>query len=215
MERISLSKSVRSFGLMAILSVTIATSLQQPIQAQSKGNKVPTTTDGTCAPLPQGVVYQEFRGITLSQKQKNAYRKLEAKIQKRFNVINGNAKQVVPSGAPVNIDFKPGTSDEKATEIADASLKMVQDKLSTAQQLELLTKKYGRYAKFYLAKSTIYTPEQIANGQQFGLDLEAQTKAILTPDQQKIYEANLAIQRKLQACVEPSPFARIISPRPY
>jgi hypothetical protein len=200
---------------MAMLSILVTTKLQQPIQAQSQGTKVPTTTDGTCAPSPQSIVYQEFGGITLSQKQKQAYRKLEAKIQQRFKVITGNEKQVVPPGAPVNIDFKPGTSDKKATEIADASLKMIQDKLSTAQQLELLTKQYGRYAKFYLAKSTIYTPKQIADGQQFGLDLEAQTRAILTPEQQKIYEANLAIQRQLQACVEPTPFARIMSPRPY
>jgi hypothetical protein len=213
MKRISLSKSVRTFGVMAILSVTIATSLQQPIQAQSKGNKVPTTADGTCQPLPQGTYYQEFGGITFSENQKEAYRKIEANIRKRYEAIK---PQLLPiTGAGLSIEYRPGIGDKKALEIEAASAEMVRKKLPITQQMEQLTKKYGRFAKFSVMEGEIYTQKQIAEGQQTGLDFEAQTMAILTPEQRRVYAANLAIQRRIQACVDPTPFARIMSPLPY
>jgi hypothetical protein len=209
MKRTSLSKSVRTFGLMAMLSVLVATTLQQPVQAQSKGNKVPTTADGTCQPLPQGTFYQEFGGITFSETQKEAYRKIEANIRKRYEAIK---LQSLPM---VSIEYKPGISNKKTVEIEAASVEMARKNLSITQQMKQLTKKHGKYARFSVVEGEGYTPKQIAEGQQIGLDFEAQTMTILTPEQQKVYEANLVVQRKVQACVEPTPFARIISPLPY
>jgi hypothetical protein len=205
MKRISLSKSVRTIGVMAILSATIAASLQQPIQAQSKGNKVPTTTDGTCAPLPKGVFYQEFGGITFSPAQKAAYRGIEAQIRKRYKTI----------GADFSTEYKRGVSEEKKAEIVDGSIALERDNLSSAEQVKILNRKYGQYARFSVNRSIIFTQKKIVEGQQIGLDFEAQTMAILTPEQKKVYTANLAIQRRIQACVDPTPWARIISPLPY
>jgi hypothetical protein len=205
MQRISLSKSVRTFGLMSILSVMVATTLQQPVQAQSKGNKVPTTTDGTCAPLPKGVFYQEFGGITFSPAQKAAYRGIEAQIRTRYKTI----------GADFSTEYKPGVSEEKKAEIVDASITLERDNLSSAEQVKILNRKYGQYARFSVNRSMIFTQKKIVEGQQIGLDFEAQTMAILTPEQKKVYAANLAIQRRIQACVDPTPWARIISPLPY
>ncbi len=205
MEITSLSKSFRTFGLITLLFVMVATSLQQPIQAQSKGNKVPTTTDGTCAPLPKGVFYQEFGGITFSSAQKEAYRKIEAQIRKRYKTI----------GADFYTEYKPGVSEKKKAEIVDTSITLERDNLSSAKQVKFLNRKYGQYARFSVKKSMTFTKKKIVEGQQIGLDFEAQTMAILTPEQKKVYAANLAIQRRIQACVDPTPFARIISPLPY
>jgi hypothetical protein len=158
MKRISLSKSVRTFGVMAIVSITIATSLQQPIQAQSKGNRIPTTEDGTCKPLPEGTYYKEYGGITFSSEQKAAYQKSMAKVKKRFATLNAAMK-----------------------------------------------------------KRNNYYPNagHIAAGQQIGLDFEAEMISVFTPQQQKTYRANLAIQRQIQACVPPTPWAKIMSPDPF
>jgi hypothetical protein len=209
MKRTSLSKSVRTIGLIAMLSVMVATTLQQPVQAQSKENKVPTTTDGTCQPLPQGTLYQEFGGIIFSETQKEAYRKIEANIRKRYEAIQ---PQLLPM---VSIEYKPGLDNKKAVEIEAATVEIARKNLSITQQMKQLTKKYGKYARFSATEGEGYTPKQIVEGQQIGLDFEAQTMTILTPEQQKVYQANLAIQRKIQACVEPTPFSRIISPLPY
>jgi hypothetical protein len=213
MKLTSLSKSIRTIGLMAMLSAVVATSLQQPVQAQT----VAKDKNGVCTTLPEGVFYQEFGGITFSPAQKAAYRKIEAKINRRYKVISDNTKLVVIPDGGLSVEFKPGIGDKKANEINDASLKMVQDGLSTAQQIKLLTQKYGKYAIFSFPKAAVYTPEQIAEGKRIGRDFEAQTMAILTPNQQKIYKVNLALQQRIQACVEPDniPFDRIISPLPY
>jgi hypothetical protein len=190
----------------------VATALQQPIQAQTIGKD----DNGVCAPLPQGVYYQEFSGIKFSPAQKAAYRKIEAKINKRYKVISDNTKEVVVPGGGLAIYFKEGIGDRKATEISDVSLKMSRDNLSTDKQIKLLTKKYGKYGIFSPTTSLVYTPEQIALGHKIGRDFEAQTMAILTPEQQKIYQVNLTLQRRIQACsLPPQPFDRIISPLPY
>jgi hypothetical protein len=202
----------RSIGSIAMLSIAIATALQQPIQAQTIGKD----DNGVCAPLPQGVYYQEFGGIKFSPAQKAAYRKIEAKINKRYKVISDNTKEVVVPGGGLAIYFKEGIGDRKATEISDVSLKMSRDNLSTDKQIKLLTKKYGKYGIFSPTTSLVYTPEQIALGHKIGRDFEAQTMAILTPEQQKIYQVNLTLQRRIQACsLPPQPFDRIISPLPY
>jgi hypothetical protein len=158
MKRASLSKSVGTFGLMAMLSAVLATMLQQPIQAQSKGNKVPTTADGTCAPLPGGIYYKEFGGITFSSEQKAAYQKSMAKVKKRFAALNAAIEKI-----------------------------------------------------------NMYSPNagQIAAGQQIGLDFEAEMMSVFTPEQRKMYRSNLAIQRQIQACVPPTPWAKIMSPEPF
>ncbi len=214
MKRASLSKSARTFGLMTMLSVIVATSLQQPVQAQT--GVIAKDDKGACVPLPNGTYYQEFGGIKFSPNQKVAYRKIEAKVNKRYKVISDNTKEVVMPGAGLASYPKPGTTDRKMNEIGDASTKMIRDNLSTASQVELLTKQYGKYAIFEIAKSSVYTPKQIAEGQKIGRDFEAQTMSILTPEQQKIYQVNLALQQRIQACSLPAqPFDRILSPLPY
>jgi hypothetical protein len=212
MNRISLSKSFRTFGLMAMIAALVTTTLQQPVQAQM----IAKDQNGVCAPLPEGVFYQEFGGITFSSAQKTAYRKIEAKINKRYKVISDNTKLVdVPDG-PLSVQLRPGVPTEKADEINVTTVKTLNDGLSRVQQVKLLTQMYGKYAIFSIAKATVYTPEQIAEGRRIGRDFEAQTMAILTPEQQKIYKVNLALQQRVQACgASDTPFDRIISPLPY
>jgi hypothetical protein len=94
MKRNSLSKSVRTIGLMALLSVTISNTLQQPVQAQTgvlaqgdNGTCVSLSDGSSYYSLPKGVYYQEFGGITFSPEQKAEYRRIEAKINARYEAI--------------------------------------------------------------------------------------------------------------------------------
>ena len=202
MKLTSLSKSVRTIGLMAMLSVVAATTLQQSAQAQF--GILAKDANGVCV-IVNNLYYQEFGGITFSSEQEAAHRKLYAKLRKSYEAI-------VPE--MLDIQFKKGIGDKKISEINKASIKL--GNISTYTKIELLTKQYGKFAKFSFASSSIYTPEQIAQGKQAGLDLEAETMKILTPEQQKIYSANLAVQRRIQGCGgDNNPFDRIISPLPY
>jgi hypothetical protein len=216
MKRTSFSKSVRTIGLMAILSVIVATTLQQPIQAQSKGNRIPTTEDGTCKPLPQGVFYQEFGGIKFSSKQKAAYRKSMAKVKERFKVINAATKEIDDPTQSVIRIVPIGKTRPEFAAANDMYVDLLRKKVPTAKIIELINEKYGKYVKAGIAKVVApYTQEVIAAGQQIGLDFEAEMMSVFTPEQQKIYAANLAVQRLIQACVDPTPFAKIMSPLPF
>jgi hypothetical protein len=84
MERTSLSKSVRTIGLMAMLSILVATTLQQPIQAQSK---VLTQGNTACVPLPTGITFFELQGIEFSPKQKAEYKKILDKMNIRSEAL--------------------------------------------------------------------------------------------------------------------------------
>jgi hypothetical protein len=218
MKRTSLSKSIRAFGLMAMLSVMVATTLQQPVQAQSKGNKVPTTTDGTCAPLPKGVFYQEFGGIKFSSTQKAAYRNSLAKMGKRFKPIN-DAIPVADSPDENVLSFKSvgKLNEQKFAEANAAYTALLMAQVPGNKIIEVINSLHGKYANVSRLKtpSREFTQEEIAEGQQIGLDFEAEMMSVFTPKQQKIYKANLAIQRQIQACTPPSPYAKIISPRPF
>jgi hypothetical protein len=161
MKLTSLSKSVKSIGLVTLLSVMVSTTAQQSTQAQDipPGFGV-LALDNNGACVPQKLFYQEFKGITFSPEQKAAYRVIEGRLRATYEALSANIK-TAPNGA------------------------------------------------------MLWTPEQLAEGQQAGRDLEAQTMALLTPEQRPIYQANLALQRRIQACSEPIPFDRIMSSLPY
>ena len=219
MKLTSLSKSVRSIGLMTLLSATIGTTLQQPVQAQEAPpnfSVLAKDKNGVCSPLPQGVFYQEFGGITFSPEQKAAYRKFDAEARKRYKPIIDNPKKVIDPDGPVGIEFRPGIGDKKAFEIVDALDVLIRRKLSTAQQVEALTKSYGQYAIFSPPEGISYSPKQISEGKRITRNWEAQTMAILTPKQQKIYKANLALQDRIMDCgIRDQPIDRLLSPAPY
>lgn len=218
MKLTSLSKSFRAAGLMSLLSVMVATTLQPPVQAQSKGNKVPTTTDGTCAPLPQGVFYQEFGGIKFSSKQKAAFRKSMAKVQTRIKPIN-DAIPSADSPDESNLSFRSvgKLNKQKFAEADAAYTALLFAGVPGNKIIEVINKLHGKYANVSRLKtpSREFTQKEIAEGQQIGLDFEAEIMSVFTPEQQKIYRANLAIQRQIQACVPPTPYAKIISPLPF
>lgn len=218
MQLTYLFKSFRTINLMVALSVVVATTLQQPVQAQSKGNKIPTTTDGTCAPLPQGVFYQEFGGIKFSSKQKAAFRKSLAKVQTRFKPIN-DAIPVADSPNENNLSFKSvgKLNKQKFAEADAAYTALLLAGVPGNKITEVINKLHGKYANVSRLKtpSREFTQKEIAEGQQIGLDSEAEMMSVFTPEQQKIYRANLAIQRQIQACVPPTPYGKIMSPLPF
>jgi hypothetical protein len=208
MKRTSLSKSFRTFSLMAMLSVMAATTLQQPVQAQSKGGKTPAKDATACITLPANTFFNEFEGMTFSREQDEAYQKIRAARNKKFTALSKTFREVDSPDGRFSYAPKPGTSDQKMEEISKADIALLQAGEPDAERRKLLTKRYGKYAKFTTATDLApFTPEQIATGQKTWRDFEAQTMVILTPEQQKTYRAQLVVLRGLEACSKPSPFS--------
>jgi hypothetical protein len=207
MKRTSLSKSFRTIGLMAMLSVTIATTLQQPIQAQSKGDKIPTKDATACITLPEGkTFFNEFEGMTFSRKQDKAYLKIQADRNKKSLALSET--YVYEDGSEDGVfsnEYKPGIGDKKIKEIRATQDALYRKGFPNGKVRKLLTEKYSKYATFPLGKVLNFTPKQIATGKKIWRDFEAQVMAILTPEQQKIYQAKLVTILGLEACTPDDP----------
>lgn len=176
--------------------------MQQNVQAQNKASTQPATA---CAPLPQGKFFNEFEGLMFSREQDKAYQKIQAARNKRFAALSKTYREVESPDGGFIIVYKPGTGDKKMNEIVNAEQSLLRARVPNAQVRRLLTQRYGRYAEFPRAKNLVFTPEQIATGQKVWRDFEAQVIAILTPEQQKTYQANLVVLRGIEACDKPSP----------
>jgi hypothetical protein len=195
--RATLAGKIRANSLMAMLSIVVATTLQQPVPAQA-----PTETATACITLPEGkTFFNEFEGMTFSREQDKAYQKIRADRNQRFLALSKTYvyEDGTEDGA-FGIAYKPGIGDKKIKEIRAAQDALYRRGFLNGKVRRLLTKKYSKYATFTLGQVLNYMPKQIATGKKIWRDFEAQTMAILTPEQQKIYQAKLVIILGLEAC---------------
>jgi hypothetical protein len=197
MKLTSLSKSVRTIGLMAILSVLVATTLQQPIQAQSKALTKAATA---CVPLPAGGFFFELKGIEFSPKQQAQYKKILAEMNVRSEALSKRLRRVMSKGYLVT--EYPGTIDDRIRKEIEAAASdaTAADGIVNRKKVKELNKKYAQYAKFYIEPKIVFTQAQITERNKINSELEEQTLSILTPEQQKVFRANLVIKRGLEAC---------------
>jgi uncharacterized surface protein with fasciclin (FAS1) repeats len=94
MKRTSLSKSVRTISLMAMLSAVVATTLQQTIQAQTP-SAINPALKVTCVPVAEGEIVYGFNGIKLSPQQLAAYDRLEKSFGKKIGDFSDNEVRTV------------------------------------------------------------------------------------------------------------------------
>jgi hypothetical protein len=197
MKRTSLSKSVRSFGLMGMLSVLVATTLQQPVQAQSSTQiKAPAS----CNLKLKNGFFVEFQGIKFTPKQEAAYKRISAKMGKEAEEQMKNVATEPNPDAPIRVITNEGIGDKKYREILDAVETLMRAKVSTKEQIRLMTERYSQYATFSQQSRLRFTPEQISAKEKMNRDFEAQMISIFTPQQQRVYRANLVIKRQIEAC---------------
>ncbi|MBE9012399.1 hypothetical protein IQ250_19560 [Pseudanabaenaceae cyanobacterium LEGE 13415] len=195
-----LTKSLRTLGLMAMLTVIVGTSVQQSVQAQTRSqNRTQPQAPVRCV-QPKNFFF-ELQGIKFTPRQEAAYRRITAQGKKEANEFMKNVRTEVDPNAPIDqIVYKQGITEKIVQEIRDAQAAMTRTKVPPREQLKLLTEKFGQYAEFYQTPRLRFTPEQIAAREKRTRDREAQVMAILTPQQQKVYRSNLVIKRQIEAC---------------
>jgi hypothetical protein len=194
-----LSKVLRTLSLMVMLSVVVDMIVQQPVQAAPQ-TKDKTEAGTACVPLPEGGFFYELQGITFTPEQAAAYDKLSAKLSAReAERAKGLRTEEIP-GAPLDIEMKDGSPEGIGEEIIKAQDAMIRRNVFVNEQLKLLTQKYGQYAIFYKPRTTVFTPEQLASQDKDMRADEAEMMATLTPQQQKVYQANLVRRGQLEAC---------------
>ncbi|KAM3100612.1 hypothetical protein ACKFKF_11325 [Phormidesmis sp. 146-12] len=207
MKRALWSKSLRTLSLMTMLSVVVGSIVQQSAQAQ---NRTQPKASVDCNPQFRNGFFYDFQDIKFTPKQEATYRKIQAKGKKEAMEFMKNVQTEPMPDSPVDFAMK-GVSDKDEPEITAARDKIGREiinaqtalrrgNLPPKEQLRVLTEKYGQYATFFQASRLRFTPEQIADREKRQRDFEAQMMSIFTPQQQKVYRANLVIKRQIEAC---------------
>jgi Spy/CpxP family protein refolding chaperone len=197
MKLTSLSKAVRTIGLMTALSLLVSTTVQQMANAQAQ-NGIATESETACVPLPEGGFFFDFQGIELTPEQLAAFRRFSAELSERATAMD---VQTVPlPGGGSSLSMKGEVSQEMEKELMAAFDAITLDQVPDSEQVDEFNERYGQYAEFALATRLVFTPEQIAENDEINRAFEAQMLSIFTPEQQQIYRANLAIKRGIEAC---------------
>jgi hypothetical protein len=200
MKRTSFSKSVLTIGLASVLSVLVGTTIQQTVQAQ---NKVPTDSETSCSGGNGFAPPNDLDGITFTPEQEAAYQRFREEVDAKNGAIFRNAP---PGPEPLTGlsfgDEKAPVSPEMQAEIIAAFDVITLDEIPDSEQAKAFKETYGKYAELEIGErsSSEPTPEQDAEMNNNIRNLEPQTLSILTPEQQKVFQANLVMKRAYEAC---------------
>lgn len=90
MKPTSLSKALRTFGAIAILSVGIGLNISKTAEAQ---NRVPTRYEKSCSAWTSEGIYSEFQGVKFTPAQKAAYQRFFDETNAKNGTIFRNVRR--------------------------------------------------------------------------------------------------------------------------
>lgn len=188
-----LSKTISTISLIAALSAVVGTGVQRAAQAQEA--RVRADYDEAACLAAQdalGDSFSVFEGVDLSDEQWEAYDAASSAGGERQNILSESVQSVVKPNA--NVLFFPKNDVEIPAEIERAAGLAASE--STPDQIDTLTEKYGQYGSFIPEKTRVYTQAQFVQFEEIDRETMAQILAVMAPDQQQQYQANLDIMRR-------------------
>jgi hypothetical protein len=197
MNRKKLSKAFGVLGLMAALSTAIGVAVQQTVQAQLTV-EVPTDVDEEACIAAGFYTFDLVQNIDLSP----------AQLEELYKVASAEADafESLIDSFPKEKDFnslqtvtKPGAniSPDVMEAIDAASLALSMPGAATAETVAAFNEEFGQYVEMLVGSTVIYTEAQKAEIQRLQDDFEAQSLAVLTPEQQQQYQENLETESRI------------------
>jgi hypothetical protein len=219
MKMTFLSKTIRTLGLTAVLSVMVSSGIQQTVQAQTQAETQMESIDaverqarfcaGDFSVVPDryrtesgGYMASEVTGIEFSPEQEAAYYQFSAELIRKSDERITRVRTVENGG--FSLRSLNTISDELTREMDIAQANLSADStLSTQQKVDLLNEQFGQYGVIF-EKDVVFafTPEQELEAEQAARDFQAQLQSILTPEQQPVYLENVDIKRLFASCYE-------------
>lgn len=215
MKSVSPSKAIGTLAsLAAILTIAGASVYQsQKAQAQtatqtriSDASQVNPACEGVNLSFPEEFIdetadscstFGQFSGIDLTPEQEEVYRRASERLSERSKLQEGEIKtEVIPDGG---IQAFPRSADGYIThEAGDAAVAASIDDIPNAEQIDELNARFPE-AEFALNRQMRLTPEQITEIIEMEREYEDAMLAAFTPEQQRIYLRNLAVQYWIKA----------------
>jgi hypothetical protein len=200
-----LSKSISAFGLLAVLSASFGASIQQTAKAQSVTEAdSQAQSDAEYGPITLctmeamgGDSFSEFQGIEFSPEQEKAYRQAVTEYGDKDSRLADRLHSEPDFDGTFNwLVYEEADSDRVQAAI-DATYN---DEIPNSLQIDALQEQYGQYAQIDISSTYFFTQEQLDESYQNAREYEAAILAFLTPEQQQVYQGNLAIGRAVEAC---------------
>ncbi len=205
MKFTSLSKSVRTIGVMAMLGIATIPSITNIAQAQNPAAdslaqsrvcdrvfKEFGETDGN------QTYFDDYKGLTLTDRQKKADQAFSAQGDARRAVI---MKDIV--SVPESLGFSPAPGVSIPPDI-QAAIDKVNNTMPKVNQAAALNRRFGKYGRFIVTQYMNYygSPQDQAKMDQITKDYYTQMQNLMTPAQRPQYQKNLARRLKINAACD-------------
>jgi hypothetical protein len=207
-----LSKTLSTFGLMALIATIVGSGISKTAQAQNLPQPLnfteeemaelaaacDRTTQENSEPSPDGngLFFDTLRAMNVTDQQRSAYSTLlDQADEKRAEIYENSVS--VPN--PANIMFMWSGPIDPTVESAITAVLNQNPKID---ELAALNQQFGQYGVFTTSYFHYYTPEQDAQLGQITDDFNAQFEALLTPEQQLQYRENLAAGERIRSACE-------------
>ncbi len=190
MKQTSLSKTVRTIGLMTILSAIQAISIVQTVQAKA----IPAGKPGSVCTDAYFENPDFMYSAQPGKRQQEAIDKFGSdpvRMKKQQNIWAKSNTFSVALDAPVGyvaktINGKPIAIPAKLEkEMYNAAFTANRDPKTTRRRVVELNQKYAKYATFGQQLNLIFSPEQIRENTKMTREFSAYTASVLTPQQKQ------------------------------
>jgi Spy/CpxP family protein refolding chaperone len=192
---------------MALLSVSVGTTVQQSVQAQTQDPADTLERSQACdramkedgEEMEGGYFFDDFKGLNLTDKQKKAYEALDAQAEAKRAKVYKESISVADPAAILSFSSSPGVSIPPDVQAA------IQEALNSNPKMDkeaALNQKFGKYGIFIGSYITYLTSEQQAQIDQATKDFYAQVQDLMTPEQQPQYSKNLAARLRINAACD-------------
>ena len=156
--------------------------------------------------------FDDFRGLNLTDEQRQAYDALDAQRDERINKVYERSVRADDTTAILSFSYATNVDisdlDTVVPPEVQAAIQAALNKNPTSEQKEALNQEFGQYGEFIGSTITYVTPDQVEGLDQISQDFYAQVQEIMTPEQLPQYQKNLAARLEInKACDQRGSFS--------
>ncbi len=193
-----LSKTLGTIGLMAALTATVGTAMQKTVQAQTSPSVISEINDEACIASGFNSFYL-LQGIDFSPAQLEEIYRISSESSDAYDRLMESYPKVEDLNSGPQFDIRPGSG--MTSEMYDVmyarltEISAITD--SVTEQIDLLNEQFSQYGEFGLGTTLTLTSAQKAEIKETAEAFEAQSIAVMTPEQQQQYQENLETRSRI------------------
>ncbi len=193
-----LSKTAGTIGLIAVLATTVGIAVQKTVQAQT-GPSVPAEIDDEACLASGFNTFYLLQDIDFSPAQLEEIYRISSEASDAYDRLMESYPKVEDLSSGPQFDVRPGSG--LTSEMYDAMYATLTEISATTdsvtEQIGMLNEQFSQYGEFGLGTTLTLTSAQKAELKETAEAFEAQSIAVMTPEQQQQYQENLETESRI------------------